>query len=569
MENILNDDYERHEQKLERFKTWLLMNGSELSNVELRTETTIDAKVFKNFTGDGMEKKKQFERRVFVSSPSRNEDGNEKVQAIKKNERIVFVPFSLLIGTEGLRVGTGSDSAAPFPFATTSERLAAEVLRQRDLGNESKFFEYIECLPEYIDTPTAGEWTSNEIKEMQFADAIGVCAKTLARDQGNTQTYFNNKAEQSSTTIEEGKTSYSHGNWTKKDWQWAMSIARSRAVEIDAEIAYAGENRGKMPPSGAFVAPFIDMCNHTHVDPSAFWKPAYSEKKQKEMNMNMNSENDDDKSKEENKPDGIELVARRDLEHGDEVTVSYAVADSDTFLLFGGFVTETRNPRDTVELWRTLPEAATWLSEKLIDAGSSEQNKMAIPLEYSKGVAYAIVEQRRQHILEAMGQNKAEVNKFDWASSGLDESVRAGWNFARDEAHHSMFSFIAQNVMQGDNDNDELYRQVLIGRISELLTNLPTSMEDDVAIMEQCSQILENNNNNEAAVDQEEIIREKTKALRLKTCCRYRGQKKAILHQWLQFLTKGEMPRDLTSIKNKVKAKAESDSVANELASMM
>jgi hypothetical protein len=194
---------------------------------------------------------------------------------------------------------------------------------------------------------------------------------------------------------------------------------------------------------------------------------------------------------------------------------------------------------------------------------------MAIPLEYSKGVAYAIVEQRRQHILEAMGQNKAEVNKFDWASSGLDESVRAGWNFARDEAHHSMFSFIAQNVMQGDNDNDELYRQVLIGRISELLTNLPTSMEDDVAIMEQCSQILENNNNNEAAVDQEEIIREKTKALRLKTCCRYRGQKKAILHQWLQFLTKGEMPRDLTSIKNKVKAKAESDSVANELASMM
>jgi hypothetical protein len=37
----------------------------------------------------------------------------------------------------------------------------------------------------------------------------------------------------------------------------------------------------------------------------------------------------------------------------------------------------------------------------------------------------------------------------------------------------------------------------------------------------------------------------------------------------LQFLTKGEMPRDLTSIKNKVKANAESDSVANELASMM
>ena len=184
---------------------------------------------------------------------------------------------------------------------------------------------------------------------------------------------------------------------------------------------------------------------------------------------------------------------------------------------------------------------------------------MAIPLEYSKGVAYAIVEQRRQHILEAMGQNKADVNKFDWDKSGLDESVRAGWNFARDEAHHAMFSFIAQNVMP-DNDNDKLYRQVLIGRITQLLEDLPTSMEEDVKIMENCASLLaDTNNDNETRL----------KALRLKTMCRYRGQKKAILHQWLQFLTKDEMPRDLTAIKNQVKAKEETSNAADELAAML
>jgi hypothetical protein len=55
----------------------------------------------------------------------------------------------------------------------------------------------------------------------------------------------------------------------------------------------------------------------------------------------------------------------------------------------------------------------------------------------------------------------------------------------------------------------------------------------------------------------------------LKTVCRYRGQKKAILHQWLQFLTKDEMPRDLTAIKSSQKAKEETSSAADELAAML
>tara|TARA_B110000483_G_scaffold4310_1_gene5049 strand:- start:9749 stop:11197 length:1449 start_codon:yes stop_codon:yes gene_type:complete len=481
---------------------------------------------------------------------------------IKKGERILFVPFACCVGTQGLRVGTGGDSLPPFEQATSSERLAAELLRQRDLKEKSEFYPYINALPKVIDSPTCGTWTTEEIKEMQFADAIGTCAKTLARDSVNVEMHF--KKEETTATR-------SCRNWTKKEWAWAMANARSRAVEIDADIGDVGNNEGRMPPSGAFVAPFIDMCNHTHVDPAAFWRPAYSEKKKKEiegMNLKTTSQHEEapsEQEQEKNKPDGVELVARRDLEPGDEITVSYAVADSDTFLLFGGFVTESRNPRDTVELWRTLPESATWLSEKLVDAGSSEQNAMAIPLEYSKGVAYAIVEQRRQHILEAMGQNKADVNKFDWDKSGLDESIRAGWNFARDEAHHAMFSFIVQNVMQPDNDNDQLYRQVLIGRITELLQSLPTSMEEDVQIMEQCVSLLDDENDNNDNNDNETRL----KALRLKTVCRYRGQKKAILHQWLNFLAKDEMPRDLTAIKNQVKAKEETSSAADELAAML
>ena len=557
---------ENNDKRLRDFVLWCEQKGCELNKVEIKSvdaykvETPKTTGIASTGGGENETTEREFDRRVYcvgrgeMKTGEAEEDEDNNI-AIKKGERVLFVPFACCVGTRGLRVGTGGESLPPFEQATSSERLAAELLRQRDLKEKSDFYPYINALPKVIDSPTCGTWTTEEIKEMQFADAIGTCAKTLARDSVNVEMHF--KKEETTATK-------SCRNWTKQEWAWAMANARSRAVEIDAEIGDVGNNEGRMPPSGAFVAPFIDMCNHTHVDPAAFWRPAYSEKKKKEIEgmekTKSGQEALSEEEREKNKPDGVELVARRDLEAGDEITVSYALADSDTFLLFGGFVTETRNPRDTVELWRTLPESATWLSEKLVDAGSSEQNAMAIPLEYSKGVAYAIVEQRRQQLLEAMGQNKADVNKFDWDKSGLDESVRAGWNFARDEAHHAMFTFIAQNVMQSDNDNDQLYRQVLIGRITELLHELPTSMEEDVQIMEQCANILDDNN-----TDNETRL----KALRLKTVCRYRGQKKAILHQWLQFLTKDEMPRDLTAIKSSQKAKEETSSAADELAAML
>jgi len=556
---------ENNDERLRDFVLWCEQKGCELNKVEIKSidaykvETPKTTGIASTGGGENETTEREFDRRVYCVGRGEMKTGEKEDEdnniAIKKGERVLFVPFACCVGTRGLRVGTGGESLPPFEQATSSERLAAELLRQRDLKEKSDFYPYINALPKVIDSPTCGTWTTEEIKEMQFADAIGTCAKTLARDSVNVEMHF--KKEETTATK-------SCRNWTKQEWAWAMANARSRAVEIDAEIGDVGNNEGRMPPSGAFVAPFIDMCNHTHVDPAAFWRPAYSEKKKKESEgmekTKSGQEALSEEEREKNKPDGVELVARRDLEAGDEITVSYALADSDTFLLFGGFVTETRNPRDTVELWRTLPESATWLSEKLVDAGSSEQNAMAIPLEYSKGVAYAIVEQRRQQLLEAMGQNKADVNKFDWDKSGLDESVRAGWNFARDEAHHAMFTFIAQNVMQPDNDNDQLYRQVLIGRITELLHESPTSMEEDVQIMEQCANILDDNN-----TDNETRL----KALRLKTVCRYRGQKKAILHQWLQFLTKDEMPRDLTAIKSSQKAKEETSSAADELAAML
>lgn len=566
MSNSTTTFSENNDKRLRDFVLWCEQKGCELNKVEIKSidaykvETPKTTGIASTGGGENETTEREFDRRVYCVGRGEMKTGGEEEDednniAIKKGERVLFVPFACCVGTRGLRVGTGGESLPPFEQATSSERLAAELLRQRDLKEKSDFYPYINALPKVIDSPTCGTWTTEEIKEMQFADAIGTCAKTLARDSVNVEMHF--KKEETTATK-------SCRNWTKQEWAWAMANARSRAVEIDAEIGDVGNNEGRMPPSGAFVAPFIDMCNHTHVDPAAFWRPAYSEKKKKEIEgmekTKSGQEALSEEEREKNKPDGVELVARRDLEAGDEITVSYALADSDTFLLFGGFVTETRNPRDTVELWRTLPESATWLSEKLVDAGSSEQNAMAIPLEYSKGVAYAIVEQRRQQLLEAMGQNKADVNKFDWDKSGLDESVRAGWNFARDEAHHAMFTFIAQNVMQSDNDNDQLYRQVLIGRITELLHELPTSMEEDVQIMEQCANILDDNN-----TDNETRL----KALRLKTVCRYRGQKKAILHQWLQFLTKDEMPRDLTAIKSSQKAKEETSSAADELAAML
>lgn len=200
----------KNDRRLREFILWCEQKGCELSKVHIKSIDSYKVETPKGHLAlldDGDDDddetggEKEFDRRVYCRTADDDDDDNNnnsntnvdaptKTTMIKKGERILFVPFACCVGTQGLRVGTGGDSLPPFEQATSSERLAAELLRQRDLKEKSEFYPYINALPKVIDSPTCGTWTTEEIKEMQFADAIGTCAKTLARDSMNVEMHF-------------------------------------------------------------------------------------------------------------------------------------------------------------------------------------------------------------------------------------------------------------------------------------------------------------------------------------------------------------------------------------------
>ena len=227
MSNSTTTFSENNDKRLRDFVLWCEQKGCELNKVEIKsidaykveTPTTI------TITGGGENEttEREFDRRVYCVGRGEMKTGEEGDEdnniAIKKGERVLFVPFACCVGTQGLRVGTGGDSLPPFEQATSSERLAAELLRQRDLKEKSDFYPYINALPKVIDSPTCGTWTTEEIKEMQFADAIGTCAKTLARDSVNVEMHF--KKEETTATK-------SCRNWTKQEWDYTGKPGKSR-----------------------------------------------------------------------------------------------------------------------------------------------------------------------------------------------------------------------------------------------------------------------------------------------------------------------------------------------------
>ena len=113
---------ENNDKRLRDFVLWCEQKGCELNKVEIKsidaykveTPTTI------TITGGGENEttEREFDRRVYCVGRGEMKTGEEEDEdnniAIKKGERVLFVPFACCVGTQGLRVGTGGDSLPPF-----------------------------------------------------------------------------------------------------------------------------------------------------------------------------------------------------------------------------------------------------------------------------------------------------------------------------------------------------------------------------------------------------------------------------------------------------------------------
>ena len=176
----------------------------------------------------------------------------------KKGERVLSIPYSACVGTAGLRTGAGRASRPPFAGATPAECLAWNLLSIR---GDSEWAPYVAALPTGIDSPTSGAWNRKEIAELQIGDAVAAAAIALAKDAKAARTIAEaSEGGGAATSAGAGGVGVGDHETFAKDWAWALSCVRSRAIELEGRQS--------------LLVPFVDMLNHVHEAPHVAWSSA-------------------------------------------------------------------------------------------------------------------------------------------------------------------------------------------------------------------------------------------------------------------------------------------------------
>ena len=369
---------------------------------------------------------------VEIYEDERTNDRSVRVRegsTLKTNSVAPRVPFSACVGTTGLRCGKNvcplDDGAvgSSREFYTASDRLAATLAATR--AENGTHEAYCVALPGRVETPTT-EWTKAEIGELGFVRAIANCAKTKSRDD-----------EVERRLLEK----YGAESWAKH-FAWARACVRSRAVGLEH-----GES---------FLAPVLDMVNHSHTAANVKWDPS-----------------DDG--------DAVVLRALRTIESGEELLTQYACEPAESFLLHMGFV-GGMNPYDRVELWTSLEAAADWFAETF----KSERGEVVLDKAAGRQVAMELEAQQRARErasivglaggADVVADESAEIRLREVQSTLMGPSV--GWKTDYDEALWLMFRHFTKALMPDENA-DHIVLHAIKKRCEEMLMSMRTTIEED------------------------------------------------------------------------------------------
>ena len=240
---------------------------------------------------------------------------------------------------------------SPFEGASPAECLAWTLLAAR-ADDSDAWAPYLAALPSAIDAPTSGSWERKEVAELQIGEGIFQTAVCLAKDAKAARAIAGGAGLPGDAVP--GEDDAARDARIAREWSWALSCVRSRAVELTPE-------GGGSPQS--LLVPFVDMLNHVHEDPLVSW-------------TSVPGDGDGDAGA------AVALVAEQHISAGDELTISYATgASSDAFALYMGFLgghnrwdsvelfkisarrrlgTPTRSNRSRARRWWTWPRRRRW-----------------------------------------------------------------------------------------------------------------------------------------------------------------------------------------------------------------
>jgi hypothetical protein len=425
----------------EDFVAWCESHGCELAGVELR-----DAAASSSPTAPVVEDSDGGDDSAAVGAADAAAKGRGVFARVdfKRGERVLSVPYSACIGTSEIRCGAGRGSQPPFPGATPAECLAWNVLSVR--GHRG-WAPYVAALPVAIDSPTAGAWDRKEIAELQIGDAVGAAAIALAKDAKAARTLAEvagaggaggagGEVKRKGEAVDddgEGEGGVAAG--FAKEWAWALSCVRSRAIELEGARQ-------------SLLVPFVDMLNHVHENPHVTWSSAAA----------ASSASGDGGGDEAAAGSGcVVLTAERDIRAGEEVTITYAAeAPSDSFALYMGFL-GGHNAHDSVQLFPSLRAAAVWYAASF----KSEAGEEVVDMGVAQGVADAFAER---------------------AGPG-EAAPRLGWGGRVSDALVDMLEHFNRQIMS-EQDPSQLAAHAVKLRCQEMLLGFPTTAEQDMELLE-------------------------------------------------------------------------------------
>jgi hypothetical protein len=396
------------------FVAWCESKGCRLDGVELR----VSPRDPKEFTTEGGEA-------IGSADGAARGRGVFASRDFAKGDRVLTVPYAACLGTAGLKCGAGSGASPPFEGASPAECLAWTLLAARADDGDA-WAPYLSALPSAIDSPTSGSWDRKEVAELQIGEAVFKTAVCLAKDAKAARAIAGGAGLPGDAPP--GEDDAARDARVAREWAWALSCVRSRAVELTPE-------GGGSPQS--LLVPFVDMLNHVHVDPRVSW-------------TSVPGDGDGDAGA------AVALVAERDVSAGDELTISYAAgASSDAFALYMGFL-GGHNQWDSVELFKSLRAAAAWYANTF----KSETGETVVDVAKAQAVADAF--ERR-------------------AGPGIE--LRLGWGGRVSDALVDMLVYFNRQVMP-DEEPGKMAAHAVKVRCSELLTAFATTPEQDLDLLE-------------------------------------------------------------------------------------
>lgn len=221
---------------------------------------------------------------------------------IPQGEKIVEIPENLILKADELKIQSSEED-----LFNEYDSLAVSLIKEKAMGDKSKWKIYFDILPREEDLNLSFRWTIQDVMFLKGSKSAN--ASIYLKEKVRTQF---ERLER--TIFKKNRLKYPKSIFSLMSWEWALSVILSRAIFL--------QNLKKV-----CLVPYADFMNHNPFSSSYI--------DSKKITFSKNNE--------------IIMYADKDYNKFDQIFTTYGQKTNLELLVLYGFILE-RNPFDSIEL---------------------------------------------------------------------------------------------------------------------------------------------------------------------------------------------------------------------------